>query len=143
MLNLGGFQFSTGARPVWESSCYKELVLADSLAGNPKAPAPPPPQKVSLATLVDSLTIVSSQLATLNKSSAGAAIKQSVARVHSTFSRCVEMCGSVKTVHDHTTFYELLTNFVAQVKALTPGSSVLMPGGFKGGNLVYVLHCES
>ena len=144
MLNLGGFQaFSTGARPVWESACYRELVLGESLSsGKPDAEKLAPPKMV-LGTLCESLAIVAAQLGALCKGGGATPIKQPLAKVQTTFGRAVEMCASFKTVQDNTTFYELLTTFVAQVKAITPGCSLVIPGGYKGGFVVYVLHCES
>ena len=39
--------------------------------------------------------------------------------------------------------FEMLTTLVAQVKGMTPGASMVVPGGFKGGYILYVLHCDS
>ena len=49
----------------------------------------------------------------------------------------------VSQVKDQAGFFELLTTFVAQIKSLTPGACLVLPGGFKGGLLLYVLHMDS
>ena len=51
--------------------------------------------------------------------------------------RCVGGVGPSPSVK------RLLTTLVSQVKALTPGSSIVIPGGFRGGLLLYVLHADS
>ena len=35
----------------------------------------------------------------------------------------------------------MLSSFVARIKALEPGSAAVVPGGWKGGKLFFVLHC--
>ena len=49
----------------------------------------------------------------------------------------------MKAVTDHQTYLDFLTSFVAMVKTLTPGNSLVIPAGWKGGNIVYVLHCNN
>ena len=49
----------------------------------------------------------------------------------------------MKNVTDHQTYLDFLTSFVAMVKTLTPGNSLVIPAGWKGGNIVYVLHCNN
>ena len=62
---------------------------------------------------------------------------------HSAFMRSMELCRALPKVTDHQSFYELLTSFVARVKALTPGAVLVMPAGWKGGLVTLVLHCAS
>ena len=59
------------------------------------------------------------------------------------FERAIELSRVFSGVKDHAGFFELLTTLVSQVKALTPGSSIVIPGGFRGGLLLYVLHADS
>eukprot|EP00966_Prymnesium_polylepis_P222331 5143886-Prymnesium_polylepis.1 len=81
--------------------------------------------------------MVSGQLAALAAGGEGAHIKQVIARTHASFARMAELGASMKAVVDHSTYLDFLTSFVAVVKSLTPGSSLVVPGGWKGGALIY------
>ena len=133
--------WAVGDKPLWEYPAVRQLILARSLEGGP-APAPPYPP-LSLAGLTESLQLVSASLRALFESEAAVSLKPCVGRVYSAFERAIELSRVFSGVKDHAGFFELLTTPVSQVKALTPGSSIVIPGGFRGGLLLYVLHADS
>ena len=102
--------------------------------------APPP---LTLQTLIESEQLVMASLKALFESEAGQALKPVIGRVYQAFERAIELTKVFSAVKDHAGFFELLTTMVSQVKALTPGSSIVVPGGFKGGLLLYVLHMDT
>ena len=136
-----GSQYTTGPEPVWSKEVFKELVLARSLEGG--VTQLPPPPKLTLDALHEALALLKVQLRTLFESEAAGSLNQPVGRVHKAFEDAVEMSRLFSQIKDHAGFFELLTTVVSRVKALTPGSSLVIPGGFKGGLLLYVLHCDS
>lgn len=137
--------FKCGERPIWEMPLFRHLVLGNSLAKDPSELAPAPAQGTPLLrTLIDALVVVSAQLEALEKFGyAAPALRRTVGRVHAAFARSLELCRMLPQVRDNATFYELLTTFTAQVKALMPGGILVIPGGWAGGVTVYVLHCVS
>ena len=137
--------FKCGERPIWEMPLFRHLVLGNSLAKDPSELAPAPAQGTPLLrTLIDAFVVVSAQLEALEKFGyAAPALRRTVGRVHAAFARSLELCRMLPQVRDNATFYELLTTFTAQVKALMPGGVLVIPGGWAGGVTVYVLHCVS
>ena len=151
---LGGFasmkpSYATGAEPLWENATFADLVLGRSLDGG-ATPLPAPP-KLSLTQLADSIKLVMFQTRSLFESEAAVALKQPLGRLHAALERAAELTRTFSGVSDHAGFFELLTTFVAQVKTLTPGASLIVPGGYQQGSLkkgthsflMYVLHCDS
>ena len=103
---------------------------------------PPAPSDSKLSKVMDAIKLMGVQLAALGESaSASGTLRRSAQRVHAAFGRCNDLCRMAGLVTDHPTFYELLTTFTAAVKALSPGNVLVFPGGWKGGNLIYILHC--
>jgi hypothetical protein len=47
------------------------------------------------------------------------------------------------SVKDPESFYSLLAPFVARIKALEPGSVLVVPAGWRTGVVMLVLHCDS
>ena len=142
MAGFGGFSaaFSTGERPVWDSPIFKELVLGNSLS----AGADKPHEKAGVKQLGDSLGLLTAQLYVLSNSTTLApSLKTIVGRVHAAFSRSLDTVRAIPQVHNQETFYEVLSSFVAKVRAMQPGSVIVVPGGWKQGLVCYVLHCES
>ena len=123
--------YSCGAAPIWESPAFQDVVLARSLEGG--GHDLPPPPKPTVKTVLESIALVAVQLGTLNNSAAGAPIKRAVAGVHAAFHRAADLGRILGQVTDATGLFELLTTFVAQVKALSPGGCLVVPGGFKNG----------
>ena len=146
MSGFGGFSaaFSTGERPVWDSPIFRDLVLGNSLAGGAAAVNEKPAEKAGVKQLSDSLGLLTAQLYVLSNSSTLApALKPVVGRVHAAFSRSMDTCRAIPQVSDQASFFEVLSSFVAKVRAMQPGSVLVVPGGWKGGLVCYVLHCES
>ena len=146
MSGFGGFSaaFSTGERPVWDSPIFRDLVLGNSLAGGAAAANKKPAEKAGVKQLSDSLGLLTAQLYVLSNSSTLApALKPVVGRVHAAFSRSMDTCRAIPQVSDQASFFEVLSSFVAKVRAMQPGSVLVVPGGWKGGLVCYVLHCES
>ena len=85
----------------------------------------PPQSKITLKALSESVQLVLAQLRTLFESEAAAALNNAVGKVHSSFERSLELSRAFSQVHDHASFFELLTNVVAQIKAIGPGSSII------------------
>ena len=98
---------------------------------------------LTLGALTESLQLMMSSLRTLYESEAGASLKQCIGQVHAAFQRATEITSVFSSVKDHAGFFELITTLVSQVKALTPGTSLVIPGGFKGGLVMFVLHADS
>ena len=128
--------FSTGERPVWESPIYRDLVLGNAFnAGNEKAPSKP-----GVKQLADSLGLLTAQLYVMSNSNTLApALKPVIGRVHAAFSRSMEACRALPQVTDQQSFYEMLSSFVAKVRAMQPGSVLIVPGGWKNGLVCFVL----
>ena len=146
MSGFGGFSaaFSTGERPVWDSPIFRDLVLGNSLAGGAAAVNEKPAEKAGVKQLSDSLGLLTAQLYVLSNSSTLApALKPVVGRVHAAFSRSMDTCRAIPQVSDQASFFEVLSSFVAKVRAMQPGSVLVVPGGWKNGLVCYVLHCES
>ena len=133
--------YSLGALPMWEYESFRDKILGRSLDGASAASAPP--AKMTLPALSESVKMVQAQLRALFESEAAAAMKQPIGRIHASFSQLSELCRMLDSIKDHTGMFEMLTTLVAQVKGLTPGASMVVPGGFKGGYILYVLHCDS
>ena len=140
-LNPNTPTWSVGDKPIWEYEAVKDLILARSLDGGP-TPLPAPPA-LTLGALTESLQLMMSSLRTLYESEAGASLKQCIGQVHAAFQRATEITSVFSSVKDHAGFFELITTLVSQVKALTPGTSLVIPGGFKGGLVMFVLHADS
>ena len=136
--NMFSNAFSSGERPLWESATFHDQILGTTLAdvrrGGERGAA-------SLKLLLDSLTLVTTQLRMLSSGNCGGVAKPAIARVLASFSRCLDTCKIMAQVTDYPTFYELLTNFMAQIKGLNPGSSMVIPAGWRGGVVLYVVHC--
>ena len=113
-------------------------------------PMPAPP-RLNLAQLTETIRLVMCAARSLFESEAAEVLKQSVGRLYSTLERAAEITKTFSAISDHAGFFELLTTFVAQVKTLSPGTSLIVPGGFQEGTnkkgthslLMYVLHCDS
>ena len=133
--------YSLGALPIWEYESFRDKILGRSLDGAAAAAAAPP--KLTLPALAESVKMVQAQLRALFESEAAAAMKQPIGRIHASFSQLSELCRMLDSIKDNTGMFEMLTTFVAQVKGLTPGSSMVVPGGYKNGYVLYVLHCDS
>ena len=136
-----GPSWAVGDRPIWEYAVVQDLILAQSLEGGPTPLTPPP--ALTLASLLESMFLMKQSLRALFESEAGVQLKPVIGRVHSAFERAIELTKAFSNVKDTAGFFEMLTNVVSQVKALTPGSSFVFPGGFKGGLLMYVLHMDT
>ena len=141
--------FSTGARPIWESDVFKELVLSNSLSATPSREKP---HAMTLDDLIHSLGIMTGQLAALFAGGAATQMKQVVQRTHMSFAKMMEMIGpGGATLKDVTTptkegknpWFEYLNTFVLAIKALMPSMHLITPMGSKGGNMIFVLHCDS
>lgn len=143
-------QYSTGDTPLWENPIFADVVLGRSLDDG-KRGLPPPP-KLTVGSLVESINLVMFQTRFLfeDPQTAGA-LKQTLGRIYSALERAAGMTKTFSAISDMSGFFELLTTFVAQVKTLTPGASIIVPGGFQEGSLkrgthsliMYVLHCDS
>ena len=133
--------FSTGERPVWDSPIFRDLVLGNSLTGGAAAKKP---ARAGVKQLSDALGMLTAQLYVLiNSSTLAPALKPVVGRVHAAFSRSMDTCRAIPQVSDQASFFEVLSSFVAKVRAMQPGSVLVVPGGWKNGLVCYVLHCES
>ena len=146
MAGFGGFSaaFSTGERPVWDSLIFRDLVLGNSLTGGAAAANEKPAEKAGVKQLSDALGMLTAQLYVLSNSNTLApALKPVVGRVHAAFSRSMDTCRAIPQVSDQASFFEVLSSFVAKVRAMQPGSVLVVPGGWKNGLVCYVLHCES
>ena len=122
--------YCCGESPVWQLASFRERVLGNSLANAtaPSAPAPSP----TLTTLSEACMLVTAQLSALNQSShVGAATRGMVAQAQGAFIRTLELCKHLLQVHDHATFFELLTTFCAQIKGMMPGSVLVIPSGWR------------
>ncbi len=135
-----GPQYSTGSRPLWESAVFRDLVIQGSYSGGK---AETKHEKLTLEAYLESFSLVAAQLGTLNSSAAGGPMKNAVARVHAAFVRAIEVSRYMVKVSDNAGFFEVLTTFVASVKGLSPGQTMVVPAGFKGGVLTYVLNCDT
>jgi hypothetical protein len=148
---IGAPAWSAGDKPVWEYGAVKDLILARSLEGAPTresvaqqgGSAAPSAQPLTQANLTEGLQLMHHSLRSLFESEAAVSLKQVVGQVHACFERAVGLMAIFAQVKDHASFFELLTTLVSQIKSLTPGASVVIPGGFKGGLLLYVLHADS
>ena len=141
---VGGFAdtFSCGGKePVWDHPCFKDLTLGNSLSGG--AASKEAPSRANMQSLVDALSLVTAQLYSLSSRAPAGRVRKAAGMAHSAFMRSMELCRALPKVTDHQSFYELLTSFVARVKALTPGAVLVMPAGWKGGLVTLVLHCAS
>ena len=137
---LGINAFTCGDSPVWTKEAFKELVLQRCLEGGP-TPMPPPP-KLTLEALTESIAMMKVQLRTLFEGEAAGKLNQTLGRVHKAFEEAVEVARLFTQIKDHAGFFELLTTIVSRIKALTPGACMVLPGGFRGGLVIYVLLCE-
>ena len=103
----------------------------------------PPPPKLTLEALAESIAMMKVQLRMLFEGEAAGKLNQTLGRVHKAFEEAVEVAKLFTQIKDHAGFFELLTTIVSRIKALTPGACMVLPGGFKGGLVMYVLACES
>jgi hypothetical protein len=124
------------AHRLWANICFRDFVLSNAFS----ADFPDPP-RCEMATLVESIALVTSQLAMLQENTSSLALRNAAGRTHAAFKRCLELCRLLPNVKDSESIYSLLSSFVARIKALEPGSVVVIPGGWKGGLVFFVLHC--
>ena len=126
-------------RPVmlWERASFASLVLGSSLNSELDEAARPS----TMVALIDCIALMVTQLQMLQEFSASQGVKMAAARTHTAFKRCLDLCRMLPQVKDHETFYSLLSPFVARIKALEPGSFLVVPGGWKGGLVFFVLQC--
>ena len=134
--------YSTGTRPCWELDTFQKLVLGNSLLTT-AAEQPAEVHERTITGALDAIGVLTAQLAALSVGGQGATVKPTLARTHASFARMTELGGAMKAVVDNQTFLEFLTSFVTVIKALTPGSSMVVPGGWNGAVVIYVLHCDS
>lgn len=131
--------------PLWERPQFADAVLGSSGASL-SAESPPArlePSGCSVASLVDTLSLLSLQLSSLFETTRSPEVKQAASRVQQSIKRCSELCNHVASVKDNESFYSLLSPFVARIKALEPGQLAITPAGWKGGLVMLVLHCDA
>ena len=96
-----------------------------------------------MSSLVESLALMETLLHTLGCETATTMIRAAATRGDAAFKRCVELCKLLPHVKDHESFYSLLAPFVARIKAMEPGSIVVVPAGWTGGLIMLVLLCDT
>ena len=84
-----------------------------------------------------------SQLNALSEASTAPLVRSAAAKTSAAFKRCLELCEHMPSVTDAESFYSMLTAFVARIKAMEPGSIIVVPAGWRTGLVTLVLQCDS
>jgi hypothetical protein len=130
--------------PIWERPQFVDAIMGSSLSA--EAPSPSGPAlgpSCTMGSLIDSLTITASLIGSLQESTTVPVVRAAASKVHVAIKRCLELCSHMPSVKDPESFYSLLAPFVARIKALEPGSVLVVPAGWRTGVVMLVLHCDS
>ena len=95
--------------------------------------------------LTAAMELVAQQLRELEASSLMAtSIKHVLVRVRGCFTHSIDLCRKLPLPStEPAPFLDFLSALMQRVRALTPGNSVVLPGGFKDGRVLFVVHCDS
>ena len=124
---------------LWDSPVFRELVLGSSLAADAKAAVS---TRASFQSLAMSVDLVARQLDALRTTTTlSDAIRIVAARAHASFLRSTDICRAMPpTPPEAQPMYSVVASLVGKLRQLAPGEALLVPGGFKDGRLLFVVH---